>query len=993
MNENGQMTDGNPQGSVFSDRSSSKSAVRLMAALCMSSSFFYAQAQDDDEEIFELSPFEVNAEEDRGYEAQNTLSGTRLNSSTKDLGVTMTILTEQFMEDLGVNNTNDMIDFTPGSEKETTQGGQGASTIYWGDNTMVRGVRVENIVRNQFSTNITGDSYNAGRFEFSRGGNSILFGIGNPAGLINRYTNDAIFTDTNRYRFNIDDQGGTRHEFNTNRVLIEDKLAVRAAIMHEEGENWIKPLFADQDRAYFAATFKPVENLTLKFRAETFDWQRSIASYGIHQDGVTPFLNAAAAAGETVEEHAKVHNVWVWPRSTSPNFGPEFNDWGYSGANTLVFLNGPENEGGTPANWMNKVISGPVQVAGDDSPSLPVDFLPRDWNIFGNSNFQDFQGHNIQAVAQWKVNDKVNLELALNDETVEYDFMVNWGANTLRLDASSTLPNGDPNPNVGRYYIANDTAWRFKQERNLKNLRATASLEYDFEQETDGLGFLGKHNAAILLESAESHNLWDSLWLANTTPNDTGLPTTNGAFPDEPRNGWNGANLIKVINYLDLDTQTIYGPTDPREFQDYANQFDGVNAEWVPSYNNINGNVGKTTVDSFMTVIQSRFWDDRLVSTVGWRADKLDVLSGTIGQDPDGPAGQAVLAKDVPLVYDEVGSAPTPDTVSRGLNYHVIRDGEVFNYLTLYAIQSTTFNTNSLAEDPLRGRSPNTTGDTVNYGVKFGVMDNKVTGVFTVFDVALENELSNNFGKWTDLDLLGTAYGNNTWTGINPSTTRDTRDLVSEGWEFQVNANITDSWRVMMSYDNYTTKFSNVAPVLGQIFEDNRTQWLSDPDLLVQTGDNPRTAQEVFDSAYFEYLTFKAQEGRRTLNERSNKLVFVTGYDIRDGAFKGLGFGADLIWQDEALTGFALDENGLPDPDNPFLGEDLTRLGAHVSYGKKILNDKIDWKIQLNIRNIGGIDPYVVRHGATIDAPTTPVAWYTNRGLPTQYLLSNTFEW
>lgn len=1003
----------------YAQSRSRKHLTGLALALCTglaTGSVAFAQ-DEEDEEVFELSPFEVNADEDRGYEAQNTLSGTRLNTSTKDIGVTMTILTEQFMEDLAVNSTNQMVDFTPGSEVETTQGGEGASQVYWGDNPRIRGLRVENIVRNQFKTNITADSYNAGRFEFSRGGNSILFGIGNPTGVVNRYTNDAIFANTNRYRFQIDDEGGTRHEMNVNKVLIEDKLAVRAAVLHEEGENWIKPLFADQDRAYAAITFKPTESVSFKLRAETFDWQRSIASYGIHQDAVTPFIDAAAAAGNTVEEHAitRAYGSWIAPGAN----GPEFNDWGYTGANSLVFIN--DETGGSPRNWMNKVISGPAQVAGGKNPSLPTDFLPRDFNIFGNSNFQDFQGHNVQGVAQWKVNEYIDLELAANDETIKYDFMINWGANTLYLDASSTLADGTtPNPNVGKYFVRNDTQWRYKQVRDISNLRATGSLQYDFGKETDGLGWLGAHNVAVLLEKSEAEHRWDSLWLANTTPNSTPVVALDTAawtfnsenWPDEPRNGWNGTNLIKMINYVDIDTQTIFGPTDPRDFQAYANQFDGINAEWVPSYNAIAPAANKEEIDTFLGVVQSRFLDDRLVTTLGWRVDdRKDYDTSWAGadwQDPNKPAGWSKPAADAPLALQ---SEDDPDTISRGLNYHLLRDKGTLNYLTLYAQESTTFGSNAVGVLPNKQSRPNTTGETLNYGVKFGAFENRISGVFTIFDVAVKNQGDVNLA-WTNLDLLGQPAGVDAFSGLDPSTTRDTRDLVSTGWEFQINANITDNWRMMLSVDHFETEFDNVAPVTGEIFDmytdaflgtyaNPDTGEMEGPDVRIVSGTdggNMKTAQQLYDETYFAYLTQKAQEGSRTLNERRNKVVLVSSYDIKDGKFAGLGFGTDVIWQDKAATGFQLkqldDGSWVPDADNPFFGEDLTRWGAFVSYRKNgIFKDKADWKVQLNIRNIGGVDPYVVRHDAVSSDPDTPIAWYTNRGLPTQYVLSNTFEW
>lgn len=48
-----------------------------------------------------LSPFEVKAESDTGYRASNTLAGTRLNSSLRDVSSAITVTTPEFLKDVG----------------------------------------------------------------------------------------------------------------------------------------------------------------------------------------------------------------------------------------------------------------------------------------------------------------------------------------------------------------------------------------------------------------------------------------------------------------------------------------------------------------------------------------------------------------------------------------------------------------------------------------------------------------------------------------------------------------------------------------------------------------------------------------------------------------------------------------------------------------------------------------------------------------------------
>lgn len=56
-------------------------------------------AQDDDEEIFELSPFEVQGSENRGYRATSTLARTRVRTTSKDVGSAISVVTNEFIHD------------------------------------------------------------------------------------------------------------------------------------------------------------------------------------------------------------------------------------------------------------------------------------------------------------------------------------------------------------------------------------------------------------------------------------------------------------------------------------------------------------------------------------------------------------------------------------------------------------------------------------------------------------------------------------------------------------------------------------------------------------------------------------------------------------------------------------------------------------------------------------------------------------------------------
>ena len=68
------------------------------------------------DEVFELSPFNVDESTDIGYSATSTLAGTRLNSSLRDIGASISIVNKEFLEDTASTNIADVLLFTPNTE-------------------------------------------------------------------------------------------------------------------------------------------------------------------------------------------------------------------------------------------------------------------------------------------------------------------------------------------------------------------------------------------------------------------------------------------------------------------------------------------------------------------------------------------------------------------------------------------------------------------------------------------------------------------------------------------------------------------------------------------------------------------------------------------------------------------------------------------------------------------------------------------------------------
>lgn len=68
-------------------------------------------------DVVTLSPFEVDASKDKGYYAENTLAGARLNTRVADLASSITVVTKQQLQDTGALAINDVFMYEANSER------------------------------------------------------------------------------------------------------------------------------------------------------------------------------------------------------------------------------------------------------------------------------------------------------------------------------------------------------------------------------------------------------------------------------------------------------------------------------------------------------------------------------------------------------------------------------------------------------------------------------------------------------------------------------------------------------------------------------------------------------------------------------------------------------------------------------------------------------------------------------------------------------------
>lgn len=226
-------------------------------------------AGTEEEEVLQLSPFEVVADEDTGYVATSTLAGTRIRTDLRDVGSAISVITKEFMQDIGATNSGTLLQYTTNAEVAGTHGtyaglGNGTSVdesgnlrAPGGSNNRVRGLATADNTRDFFLTDIPWDNYIVDRVDIQRGPNSILFGLGSPAGIVNASLRNADFRDRSTVEFRTGSYGSVRGSLDVNRELIDDVLALRVSGLWDHEKFRQDPAYEDDERVYGAIRFEP----------------------------------------------------------------------------------------------------------------------------------------------------------------------------------------------------------------------------------------------------------------------------------------------------------------------------------------------------------------------------------------------------------------------------------------------------------------------------------------------------------------------------------------------------------------------------------------------------------------------------------------------------------------------------------------------------------------------------------------------------------------
>ncbi|MBI5771892.1 MAG: TonB-dependent receptor plug domain-containing protein [Verrucomicrobia bacterium] len=927
-----------------------------------------APAKEDPAPVV-LSPFTVTSSDDRGYQAGNTLAGSRLATKLSETPASVSVFTEEFLKDLGATSLADVLEYGVNANADFNAVSTAPSFFYM-DGALLNGVRVNN--RGLFAsqtvdfleTTLPIDAYNTGRFDVSSGPNSVLFGFGAAGGMVNAQTRAA---DLRRGAVNVNLIAGSwsayRAEADLNVVAQKDRLALRVLGVHDERDTWRRYAGRRTDRWTITGGFKPFQTTTVTALYEkgdlhtpserpfnridnlSFWWERGRATIDNTAFGTstTAVQNASGTRG------AGLRNIWV-----SNDGRPVFSRTG--SANTVVYRSAGRYEAGVGSG-----IATPRLESGAYQTLLPVTTLanglpgsPYDINYYGPEAVRTNAIERKFFRVEQQLGRDGFVELAYNREHGGGFSHQMSGDFALLGDPNQFSPNPDgtatrvANPRAGQLYV--EQIWYHNIEDVWNEVfRGTGSW-------TLRLGRLGEHRLAGMFERSEATNRTTQgpEILVNAT---TRVPILNAAAPE------NGQNHLYRRSYVSAGApETWYAGSrlDARPIV-----YGG--ATYVPRLiTNANANGAIRAIDSLMLATQSRFFGGRLIFTGGLHRDQVDITpfqNARIAATDPRVASGAKIANE----YELLGADPAN---KRQYDFDTYTAGAVLGLVQGVSAFYNESNNNG-APQTNRRMLPDASlpvppeGRGRDYGVIMNFFDGRLFARATAFNTDSKNDptVRDNAFIVAHRRII-TAYRD---AGLITQAEADARslnaylgdfmsDLATRGYELEVKANPTKNWSLTASYSYTKLKRSNLGQDWYPWFAAQKTYYGRFPSTLATTANLP-VATEIAQIETGVANLFALNE--LGYNNRPHKANAFARYSFSEGRLNGWFAGAGVRWQDHNvlqrdIVGF--DALGKDILGKILYGPEIYNVDALVGWSTKLkagpLGRGTTVRAQLNIANL-----------------------------------------
>jgi outer membrane receptor protein involved in Fe transport len=901
--------------------------VTATAAFCQGTS---APPDPAAEAPIQLSVFEVGADKDIGYAASTAMLGTRTNEKLENLPNSISIMTQEFIEDLAFNNYLDAIDFAVSAENTyNSQGTIGAvSGNQSGNEVNFRSFSSIRQLRDGFPMYIVADSFNTERLEFGRGPGGLAYGDVDAGGTVNIASKRAIFQRRGSAQVRIDSFGSKRLSVDINEAVPARRLGFRFNAINSRTDVSRQRAGRDLEAYAGALRWEPLKSRRMQIDAmvEVGNATNRVAplQYTDARQAYVMGTGTTALDADPNRPGVQLHGVGMQRAAPAGNFHALVDIGGViynlNSTPTHVFRVSPNVTGLEGA--------GAVSATDPQNPNryplmtVSTDIVPLGQDWAGPDNVHDTKYHSYTVEMKHSVSDRLNLLIAHNgqkDDTVRRQTLSNngtqsfTGSRQINIDVNPELPNPYgpgviPNPNFEELFIFH-RPYMNTDGHDILNWRAQAV--YDAELPWG----ITQRIVAGVTRRDEKYYIEDFNY---------------ALAPEEiARRGFTGAaalytnNLVAPVHYFKHGNSDEALGWSPRP---------GYTQMFRANVLSVNRHLDQSLTSGWVNILGSYF-KNRLRTSIGLSRDhwQQDASAPTRASPTTGE--QHFVARDDTLIPNRgTGKGNPPlypfaDKWTTNYSYGAVWHVMPWMSLTGGYFESSQFSDNyglDLYGNALAPRN----GEGVDYSVRFNLLDGKVNASVTRFETTQEN-----------LTASVTAAARNELQGLLGETfvnATDYRDRTATGWEYQILTNLTPNWTLTASYSRNSSIFTRFFP-------------LTEAKLTEARAAAQALGQDPDDATIITRQFLQNQEDGATSSKRQTAAL-ATRYSFREGALKGLTAGVAARFAAGRVRSGGITIGGVQVFPAGTRTDDYVITNPFVSYRRNF--ERFAGTVQLNVNNV-----------------------------------------
>jgi len=875
-----------------------------------------------------LSIFEVTSDKDVGYAASTAMSGTRTNEKLENLPNSISVMTQEFMQDLAFNNYFDAVDFATSAENIANDLGTVGAVVgnRSGNQVNIRGLATVRQLRDGFPWYLAADVFNTERIEFSRGPGGLAYGDVDAGGIINIASKRATFQRRGSMQVRYDNFGTQRYSIDFNQPIVPGRLGLRVNAIKSEVEMFKQRMGRDLEGYAGAIRWEPFKHrrTQLDIAYETGNTTYHLGHLGPTDSRIAYRYGTGTSAidADPARAGTQVNGVGMQQLRAANavahaivDVGGVINNWQATGANTFRITTTNTAAAATSATDPQNPERHPLR-------RIPESIIPlrEDWAGPDNKQAAKYQAYTIEL--KHSFHDRLNVLIAHNsqfDDTSRkqtYSNLASVGGvagRSVHIDVNPVLPNPNgagtvPNPNYEQMFVIHAPLFN-REGHDITNWRG--QMVYDARLPW---AITQRIVAAASYRHEENYSDNYSYSLTREEIARRGF-TGNAAFYNN--------NLVYPIHYLrDGNSDEKLGWS--------------VRPGLTQLFRNNAGNTANRRLDQSLTSgsvnVLGSYFKGRVRSSIGIsREHWLQSASAPTRADTASFNEHRFAATDGSLIANDglrviaVPVFPFANEWTTNQTYGAVWHVRPWVSLTAGYFESSQFSDN-YGTDLTGGALLPLTGEGVDLSARFKLFSNKIEATITRFATKQENLNSGVAAEVRDelAPFLARPFAN----------LIDYRDRTSTGWEYQILTNLTRQWTLLASYSVNETEFTRFYPLLGAYVTEARAT-------AQARGLNPDDATALTR----EYL--EEQDGNISLTKRATGSI-TTRYSFNEGRLKGFTTGVSARYaRGKARAGVTISGvQVLP----PTTTDDYVLTNPFFSYRRKF--GRYNWTLQFNINNV-----------------------------------------